>query len=115
MGLHVELISHDGLSKAEGRILSILCTGKMRQEIADELCRSYGTVSKHIETIAEKLDAHSAAEIVAKAVAKGLVKITFIPCLFVMISMTQLDNHAVRPRLPRAPLVRHFSALREAA
>jgi len=115
MGLHVELLSRDVLSKAEGRVLSVLCTGKMRQEIANDLCRSYGTVSKHIETISEKLDAHSAAEIVAKAVAKGLVKITFIPCFLVMISMTQADNNAVRLRLPRAPLVRYLAAIREAA
>lgn len=76
MKLKTTLISAGPLTPRESQVLVHLCTGMPRQAIADTLHRSYGAVSKHIESIAAKLDAHGTAQIVAKAVAAKLVEIT---------------------------------------
>jgi len=76
MKLHATLTDHPSLTPREQAVLRLLCEGLMRKQIARILHRSYGSVSKHIEAIAEKLDAHSTAEIIAKAVAKHWISIT---------------------------------------
>jgi DNA-binding CsgD family transcriptional regulator len=75
MKISAEVINRGPLTAQEAVVLRHLCEGRMRKEIAARLFRSYGSVSKQIDSIAEKLDAHSAAEIVAMAVAKGMVEI----------------------------------------
>ncbi len=50
----------------------------MRKEIALKTFRSYGCISKQVESIAEKLQAHSSTEIVAIAIAECLVEIQLI-------------------------------------
>lgn len=98
MKLTAEIINHSIFTRSECRVLTCLCQGMSRQEIACLLCRSYSCISKQIESIAIKLDAHSAAEIVCKAVAKGIVTITFKCLLPIMliISMTAGLNEDVR-------------------
>jgi DNA-binding CsgD family transcriptional regulator len=97
MKIVARLISTDGLTNKEAEVLRHLCEGRMRAEIAHCLHRTHSTVSRHIESIAEKWDAHSAAEIVAMAVAKGLVDIriqqTVIKCLLlaVLIAPQHID------------------------
>jgi DNA-binding CsgD family transcriptional regulator len=75
MKIIAEVIDKGQLTAQEAVVLRHLCEGKMRREIAFSVHRSYGCVSKHVESIAAKLNARSAAEIVSVAVAKGMVKI----------------------------------------
>lgn len=75
MKIVARILSTEGLTEKEAEVLRQLCEGRMRAEIAVRLHRTLSTVSRHIESIAEKWDAHSAAEIVAMAVAKGMVEI----------------------------------------
>lgn len=76
--VHAVIVHPGPLTQAETRVLKYLCEGCMRKEIARRLFRSYGCVSKQIESIADKLDAHSAAEIVSVAVAQGMVDIKIL-------------------------------------
>jgi DNA-binding CsgD family transcriptional regulator len=75
--IEATIIERGPLTAQEAVVLRHLCEGRMRKEIAARVFRSYGCVSKQIDSIAEKLNAHSAAEIVAVAVAKGMVNIRF--------------------------------------
>ena len=75
------------LTAEEIRVLKALCAGYMRKEIARRTQKSVSCVSRHIENIAKKLSAHSAAEIVAKAVALNIVHISIrITMLLLMCS-----------------------------
>lgn len=84
-GLVVELLDKKSLTMKEAEVLKLICRGFTRPEMAAITFRCVGTVSRHVEKIAIKLDAHSAAEIVAKAIAMGIVsislKITILPVL----------------------------------
>lgn len=95
MKLHATITDNGPLTPQETKVLKLLCTGLLRKQIAYQLHRSYGSVSKQIESIALKLNAHSAAEIVAKAVASGLVQISYKALLLVLISQCCLldDDH----------------------
>lgn len=109
--LHVTLNQSGKLTKAESAVLIELCYGLMRKEIARNLLSTPSTVSKHIEHIAEKLEANSAAEIVAKAVANRMVSITLKMLFLVMVSNNlsdDLDIDANRrpPSSPRPPITR---------
>ncbi|QSB02003.1 hypothetical protein JWZ98_03305 [Methylomonas sp. EFPC1] len=113
MKLHATLLKPGPLTKSESRVLLLICQGMMRKEICRLVCRSYGCVSKQIESIAEKLDAHSAAEIVAKAVASQLVDITIKAWLLAMLSqccLADIDQDMRRPPAnPRPPHTRHHT------
>lgn len=76
MKLVARIINTEGLTEKEAEVLRHLCEGRMRAEIAVRIHRTLSTVSRHIESIAQKWDAHSAAEIVSMAVAKGMVEIS---------------------------------------
>ncbi|WFP48546.1 helix-turn-helix transcriptional regulator [Methylomonas sp. EFPC3] len=111
MKLHVQLLQRGPMTPRQAAVLCRLCTGMTRQQIADETCRSYGCVSKQVEAIAEKLGAHSAAEIVAKAVANQLVQITIktwlLLCFCTCCLGDQLNTDLRRPpHCPRPPLSR---------
>lgn len=73
--LSATVVNVGPLSKKEAIILRYLCEGFMRKEIASKVCRTQSCVGKQIESIAHKLDCHSAAEIVATATALDMVKI----------------------------------------
>lgn len=107
--IHVKLIRKEGLSPAEGVVLRLVCHGLGRKEIANHLNRSQSTVNSHVESIAEKLQCHSSAEIVATAVARRMVEIEMrsgpnpftkliLFCLF--ITGAGFDDQQIRPPRP---------------
>lgn len=111
--IHATVKETGPLTPAETKVLKYLCEGYMRKEISRRVFRSYGCVSKQVESISEKLDAHSAAEIVAKAVAQGLVEIKLVEhaqhqallkCLLLILLMQHQPFDARNPprhiRLP---------------
>jgi len=106
MKLQANIIKQGPLSRREATVLKLLCTGLLRQQIADTLHRSYSSISKHIESIAVKLDAHSAAEIVSKAVALGLVDISIKACLLIVFFNVMAINIDMR-RPPKLPFRTH--------
>lgn len=110
MKLHVTLLQQGPLTSRESDILVLLCEGKMRKEICRLCHRSYGCVSKQIEAIAQKLDAHSAAEIVAKAVGNHYVDITLKAWLIILLCQCCMATLTIdmrrAPTTPRPPITR---------
>ena len=64
---------YDLLSEREREVFQLVAEGRANKEIADLLCVATSTVDKHRAHIMEKLDVHSAAEIVLYAVRKGVI------------------------------------------
>jgi len=104
-------ILKDGIvSKTESVVLCYLCQGYMRKKIAIRVCRTPSTVNRHIESIARKLDCHCAAEIVATAVAAGIVKIEithdhnlFSKFILILLMCNFTVGHLDFQRTPRSP------------
>jgi DNA-binding NarL/FixJ family response regulator len=65
---------YDTLSDREREIFQLVAEGKTNKEIAALLFISPSTVETHRARIMEKLDVHSAAEIVLYAVRRGVVR-----------------------------------------
>lgn len=82
----VQVLAAQNLTKQELAVLALLCQGLTRKEIARRRHRSVGGVSHHIENIALKLEAHSQAEIVAKAVARGIVSLSLQVVVLLLVS-----------------------------
>lgn len=61
------------LTERERQVYQLLAEGKANKEIANLLGLSLHTVETHRTRIMEKLDVHSAAELVLSAVRRGLV------------------------------------------
>jgi DNA-binding NarL/FixJ family response regulator len=68
-----QITPHSQLTKRETEVLAQLCEGLSYKMIADELCISEKTVHFHIKNIYKKLQVHSSAEAVAKALKERLV------------------------------------------
>lgn len=107
--INAHILKQGTLSPKESVILRHLCEGYMRKEIAFRVCRTPSTVDKQIESIMEKLDCHCAAQVVATAVAAGLVEITIshehslfikMVCVLLMINIT--SSHLDLRRAPRS-------------
>jgi DNA-binding NarL/FixJ family response regulator len=64
---------YDSLSEREREIFQLVAEGRSNKEIADLLFVSPNTVETHRAHIMEKLDVHSAVELVLYAVRKGLI------------------------------------------
>jgi DNA-binding NarL/FixJ family response regulator len=64
---------YDSLSEREREIFQLIAEGRSNKEIADLLGVSASTVETHRGHIMEKLDVHSAVELVLYAVRKGLI------------------------------------------
>lgn len=64
---------YETLSEREREVFQLVAEGKANKEIADLLFVSVSTVETHRAHIMEKLDLHSAAEIVLYAVRKGVI------------------------------------------
>jgi two-component system, NarL family, response regulator NreC len=64
----------DTLSEREREVFQLIAEGHSNKGIADLLHVSPGTVETHRARIMEKLDVHSAAEIVLYAVRKGVIR-----------------------------------------
>jgi DNA-binding NarL/FixJ family response regulator len=63
----------DLLSSREREVLQLIAEGKTNKEIAGALNLSVYTVDAHRGRIMEKLNLHSAGELVRFAVRKGLI------------------------------------------
>ena len=64
---------YDSLSEREREIFQLVAEGRSNKEIADLLFVSPNTIETHRAHIMEKLDVHSAVELVLYAVKKGLI------------------------------------------
>lgn len=64
----------DTLSEREREVFQLVAEGRANKEIADILRLSPSTVETHRARIMEKLDVHSAVEIVLYAVRKGIIR-----------------------------------------
>ena len=64
----------DTLSEREREVFQLIAEGNSNKDIAGLLHVSPGTVETHRARIMEKLDVHSAAEIVLYAVRKGVIR-----------------------------------------
>jgi two-component system response regulator NreC len=64
----------DALSEREREVFQLVAEGHSNKEMAGLLNISPGTVETHRARIMEKLDVHSAAEIVLYAVRKGVIR-----------------------------------------
>lgn len=65
---------YESLSEREREVFQLIAEGKANKEIAVLLTVSPSTVETHRAHIMEKLDLHSAAEIVLYAVRKGVIR-----------------------------------------
>ena len=65
---------YDSLSGREREVFQLIAEGKANKEIAALLSISPSTVETHRGQIMEKLDVHSAAEIVLYAVHRGVIR-----------------------------------------
>jgi two-component system, NarL family, response regulator NreC len=63
----------DALSEREREVFQLIAEGRTNKEIAEILHLSPSTVETHRARIMEKLDVHSAVEIVLYAVRKGII------------------------------------------
>ena len=64
---------YEALSEREREVFQLIAEGKVNKEIAEILRLSPSTVETHRARIMEKLDVHSAVEIVLYAVRKGII------------------------------------------
>jgi DNA-binding NarL/FixJ family response regulator len=64
---------YDALSEREREIFQLIAEGYCNKEIADLLSISVATVETHRAHILQKLDVHSAAQLVLYAVRRGVV------------------------------------------
>ncbi len=65
---------YESLSEREREIFQLIAEGKANKEIAALLSISVSTVETHRARVMEKLDLHSAAEIVLYAVRRGVIR-----------------------------------------
>ncbi len=63
----------DGLNKREIEVLKLLSDGLIKKEIADQLNIATTTVDYHLRSIYQKLQVHSLAGAVGKAMRRGLI------------------------------------------
>jgi DNA-binding CsgD family transcriptional regulator len=98
--LTAEIVALGPLTPAEGDVLKLVCEGNLRWEIAKRRCRSEKTVSAQLDSISGKLDAHGSTEIVCKAVAKGLVRISMRGVLIFWLSFGVTVNDHLDKRRP---------------
>ena len=65
---------YDTLSEREREVFQLIAEGRSNKQIADLLFLSVSTIETHRARIMDKLDAHSAAELVLYAVRKGVIR-----------------------------------------
>jgi DNA-binding CsgD family transcriptional regulator len=109
--INVKISETAPLTNAQNMVLSELCQGYSRKEIAKHTHKSVSAVSRHLEAIAERLESHSAAEIVAKAVALKWVAITLRAFILVLTLGGALNNEQDQSRC-RRPCPRPSAAVR---
>lgn len=65
--------SWESLTQREREVLKLVAEGHKNREIADYLCISSKTVERHRANLMKKLDLHSASEVTAYALRRGLL------------------------------------------
>jgi DNA-binding NarL/FixJ family response regulator len=73
LAAHGVVDRYDSLSAREREIFHLVAEGRSNKEIADLLFVSPSTIETHRAHIMEKLDVHSAVELVLYAVRRGLI------------------------------------------
>jgi len=63
----------ESLTKREAEILKLIVVGNTNKKIAQKICRTERTVEYHRHRLMRKLGAHSAADLVKRAIAFGIV------------------------------------------
>ncbi len=63
----------EDLTSMEKNILQLICSGRKRKSIAEELYMSERTLSNHLQHIFEKLEVSSTVEAVTKAIQLGYI------------------------------------------
>ena len=108
MVLRAEVNDSQGLfTPREGRVLELLCEGRLKKQMADDLCRSAKTLEKQIDGIHKKLGTHHPAATVATAVARGLVTISTLCMVYALcLGSINLNADARRPPARTARVVR---------
>jgi len=102
--LTAKIIQNGPLTDKEACVLRYLSMGYYRPEIALHLHRTLSTVSKHVENIAIKLDAHGSTEIVLVAEKMGLVEITITEYRYQNLMLILLIiGQLISPNLGRRP------------
>lgn len=69
----IEQSQSAALTSREQQVLTMIVAGKSNKEIAAELFLSPKTVDKHRTSVMNKLEVHSVAQLMAKAIRDGLV------------------------------------------
>lgn len=114
--INAEIQPSSKLTNTQNVVLTQLCQGFSRKEIARNTHKSVHAVSRHLEAIAERLESHSAAEIVAKAVALKWVALT-LRALVLAISLSgtlNLEQDTSRCRRPCQRLSSSVRMMRQA-
>ena len=65
---------YDTLSEREREVFQLIAEGRSNKQIAELLGVSVGTIETHRSRLMEKLDVHSAAEMVLYAVRRGIIR-----------------------------------------
>lgn len=65
---------YDTLSEREREVFQLIAEGRSNRQIAELLGVSVGTIETHRGRLMEKLDVHSAAEMVLYAVRRGIIR-----------------------------------------
>lgn len=68
----LEYYVHGPLTRREHEVLSLICRGYNRGQIADELCIAPATVGKHLQHIYEQLGVHSEHDALLAAYVTGI-------------------------------------------
>jgi DNA-binding CsgD family transcriptional regulator len=120
--LHATVINARNLTPKEAVVLRYICEGFGRKDIAKRRFRSEGTVAKQIEAVAEKLDCHSSAEIVATATALKMVEIRvesrepigrqLMVMLLLMVNLSSFDIDQMRLRRTPRPVRTRCTSVR---
>ncbi len=107
--LTARILKQGTLTDKEIDILRLMCEGYYRPEIAQKKHRTISTISKHIESIAEKLDAHGSTEIVLIAEQLGLIEIKLshsnhplMLCIVLLLIASQLTAPLITTQMPAA-------------
>lgn len=62
-----------GLTRREKEVLGLLVEGKTRRQAAEQLFVAFPTIDAHVQNIYRKLDVHTVAEAVSKAIKERLL------------------------------------------
>lgn len=111
MKLQAKLLHTGNLTPREAEVFELICSGLSDKQIAAQLGIHIKTLSKHIDSVYEKMglrwqSINTRCTAIGLAVASGMVKLVIRSVLLVAVIQTTMitDHSAVKTR---ARLVRH--------